>query len=279
MPTHKDNPISVILAIDAAWTVKQPSGVALVKSSGTGWCCCKGVAPSYKAFIDLAAGITVDWTTGRFHGDAPNAVLLLEAASSLAGAPVDIVTIDMPVSTVAIEGRRTAERSISKEFGGRGCSAHTPSSKCPGFLGSDLSKQFSNLGYSIATASDQPGTSKRLIEVYPHPALLTLLNRDYRIPYKTGNTTRYWPDSSREERISNLLTEFKAVLKALAVNIDHTAFALPNPDIVKTITSLKRYEDAIDALVCAWVGICYAKGRATAYGDSTAAIWCPKDVK
>jgi predicted RNase H-like nuclease len=40
-------------------------------------------------------------------------------------------------------------------------------------------------------------------------------------------------------------------------------------------SGLKRYEDALDALVCAWVGAKYLLGEAVAYGDGTAAIWVP----
>jgi len=34
-------------------------------------------------------------------------------------------------------------------------------------------------------------------------------------------------------------------------------------------------EDAIDALVCAWVGIAYLEDRVVSYGDATAPIWSP----
>ena len=43
------------LGIDAAWTVHQPSGIALVQNTATGWSCL-GVAPSYEAFITQASG-------------------------------------------------------------------------------------------------------------------------------------------------------------------------------------------------------------------------------
>jgi predicted RNase H-like nuclease len=42
-----------------------------------------------------------------------------------------------------------------------------------------------------------------------------------------------------------------------------------------TTAALKRYEDALDALVCGWVGIEYLGGRCTAFGDTAAAIWTP----
>ena len=76
--------MSVVLGIDAAWSEAQPSGVAVVLSSADAWRCA-GVAPSYEAFMALAAGVPVDWESGRFRGTKPDARALLAAAHSLAG--------------------------------------------------------------------------------------------------------------------------------------------------------------------------------------------------
>lgn len=65
-------------------------------------------------------------------------------------------------------------------------------------------------------------------------------------------------------------------LTDLAVHIDGISVPLPRPQDVETLSSLKRYEDAIDALVCCWVGSQYLDGLAVALGDETAAIWCPR---
>ena len=39
--------------------------------------------------------------------------------------------------------------------------------------------------------------------------------------------------------------------------------------------SLKPIEDALDAIVCAWVGHRFKIGQAESLGDETAAIWTP----
>jgi predicted RNase H-like nuclease len=275
-PKLERKPVNVILSIDAAWTTHEPSGVAVVIFSRDKWRCA-GVAPSYSAFLSLAAGNFVEWGARHFDGSTPKAALLLEAAGSLAGASVDLVTIDMPVATVPIISRRTADVSISREFGKRGCATHTPSATRPGPLGASISQQFMEAGYTIATTSDSAGTSMRLLEVYPHPALLTLLQRRYRVPYKVRKARRYWPGFTVERRISALLDEFRAIYKALTPIVDHIGIVLPRPDTIPTLAALKRYEDALDAIICAWVGIRYAEGVAIAFGDATAAIWCPTD--
>ena len=52
--------------------------------------------------------------------------------------------------------------------------------------------------------------------------------------------------------------------------IDGIAFRIPSGG---TAAGLKRFEDALDALICAWVGIDYLAGRARPYGDTSAAVW------
>lgn len=268
--------MSVVLGIDAAWTENQPSGVAVVASTGDGWFCA-GVAPSYEAFIALASGNPVEWRTGRFLGCAPDVRALIEAANRLAGAHVDLVTIDMPIATVPITTRRLADNCISREFGGRGCSAHTPNAERPGPLGAFLSREFIKAGYTIAHATESAGKSMRLLEIYPHPALLVLLRCQYRLPYKVGKSRDYWPTFTIKQRISALLHEFRTINTALIRIWGPTGLTLPKSGDVPTLAALKRYEDALDALVSAWVGICYAEGAAVPFGDATAAIWCPTD--
>ena len=38
----------------------------------------------------------------------------------------------------------------------------------------------------------------------------------------------------------------------------------------------KGYEDAVDALVCAWVAVEFVNGRCKGYGDEESCIWIPK---
>ena len=54
------------------------------------------------------------------------------------------------------------------------------------------------------------------------------------------------------------------------------SLALPTPAAVPSLSSLKRYEDALDALVCGWVAAQFVQGNAMPYGDATAAVWVPK---
>lgn len=268
--------MTVILGIDAAWTDNAPSGVAVVSGSRKDWVC-HAVAPSHSVFLAMAQGRDVEWSD-PIDGKVSTAAALLDAAARLSGGEVDIVAIDMPISTIPFSTRRAAERAVSREFGKRLCSAHTPNATRPGKTGSDTSAGFMSCGYPIATTVSMPNAARQLIEVYPHPALLSLLGRPTRVRYKVAKSSRYWPGKSVQERIVLLLEEFTEINIALRRVFGPSVLTLPVAESVSRLTNLKRYEDALDALVCCWVGMLHVAGQTIPLGDEIAAIWCPKDV-
>ncbi|MGE3509193.1 MAG: DUF429 domain-containing protein [Vicinamibacterales bacterium] len=266
--------MALVLSIDAAWTSHEPSGVALLQGEGAQWRCL-AAAPSYDSFVACAANAPIDWSAKRFKGAAPDVGALLVAARRLAGTDVDLVALDMPVASVAFTSRRVADEAISKAFGGRGCSAHSPSAVRPGELGAELTRQLQAAGYQLATQTFLSGTGPQFIEVYPHPALLALLGAAYRVPYKVQKSSRHWPGLSPRQRIDLLLREFVRIDQALRDQISGIPSILPAASDVPSLSSLKRFEDALDALVCGWIGIQVTRGRARPYGDDTAAVWVP----
>ncbi len=254
--------VTAILGIDAAWTPHHPSGVALVARDAQRWRCVK-VAPSYRAFLDAADGRAVEWDSDVVVDGPPDPHALLDASRRLLrGMEVAVVTIDMPIATKRVEARRCADRRISREFGAAWCSTHSPTPTRPGEIGRLLTDGFVSAGYPVAVAGVAPA-QRALVEVYPHPALLALTGATQRLPYKLGKAGRTW---------ATVRPEWEKILGALRTRIDGIELALPAS---APMSKLKRWEDAIDALVCAWVGIEYVEGRARAFGDDTAAIWCP----
>jgi predicted RNase H-like nuclease len=271
--------LTAILAIDPAWTSDAPSGVALLDGTEGGWRCL-GLAPSYAQFVALANGIPVDWATSP-RGSLPEVEELLRAAQRLLGkASVDLVTIDMPVSTGAISTRRAADSAISRTFGGRGCGTHSPSAVRPGSISDRLRSEFGRLGYALGTAASPAGIMPALIEVYPHPALLVLLNATYRVPYKVSRAGKYWPELTQAARRRKLVGAWFNIFEALTLTISGANLHLPSVDASEKLSTsgLKRYEDALDALLCGWVGIQYVRGQCFPYGDEAAAIWVPLGV-
>jgi predicted RNase H-like nuclease len=219
----------------------------------------------------------VDWAI-KSRGAIPDVGRLLSGAERLLGGQkVAVVAVDMPLSTEPITGRREADAAISKAYGSRGAAVHSPSSERPGAISDELSKGFAAAGYPLATATTPVGTPNCVAEGYPHPALMTLTGAEYRLPYKVSRSRRYWPESCPAERKANLLAQFGEIASALKGEIRDIPIELPGPDSVVSTAGLKRYEDSLDALVCAWVGAKYLEGEAVPYGDSTAAIWVPQN--
>ncbi len=267
-----------ILGIDAAWTSGNPSAVALVRSQPEqGWECI-ALASSYEAFISLADEDSVGWTQPGLwekpvRGGVPEPARLLKAAEKLlSGHRVSVVSVDIPLSYASITGRRESDNAVSRKFAKKGCGTHSPISGRPGEISEHLRESLAGLGYRLEVSKPDGDT---VIEVYPHPALLSLLNRDYRVPYKVSRSLRYWPSLSVQERTEHLVAEFKCIYAGLSSELHGLPSQfLPSPPY-KSLSFLKRYEDALDALVCAWVGTRYVEGHADHYGDDDSAIWIP----
>ena len=265
------------LGIDAAWTVHQPSGIALVQNTATGWSCL-GVAPSYEAFITQASGQAWD-PEQKATGSRPDPAALLKACQQLDGAAVSCVSVDMPLATTPITSRRVADTAISSRFGPRGCAVHSPSAERPGAIADQLRADFAALGYPLHTNGSGQATPA-LIECYTHVALLALLTRGFRVPYKVNRSGKYWKSKrpSRHQRIERLLEQFQAIKTGLNKHISGIPDFIPAPYEVSTLASLKPVEDMLDGLICAWIGIEHLEGRTVGLGDDTAAIWVPQQL-
>jgi predicted RNase H-like nuclease len=266
-----------ILALDPAWTDHEPSGVALLQESNGGWNCV-GLAPSYEQFVKLADGVQVNWMERSPSGLPDVNALIATAQSLLGGSSLDLVTIDMPVSLEPICGRRVADNEVSRVYGGKGCGTHSPNLTRPGPIGQRLTDQFANLGYPLATTDTEVGHTPALAEVYPHPALLALLDRSYRVPYKISRARRYKKaDETLAQRRHMVVDEWWTIHDKLSQIIGAIDLPIPSTDVSELLASrqLKRFEDALDALICGWVGVQYLEGHCTPYGDRAAAIWIP----
>ena len=260
----------VVLGLDAAWTAHNPSGVALAVETGGRWRLAAAEA-CYDHFIALAEdGRRAE---GRPTGALPDPARLLAAARIVAGRPVDLVAVDMPMAHSRIVGRRPSDLAISRLYASRAAATHSPSAVRPGRISDDLRASFEAAGYPLRTGGEvAPG----LIEVYPHPALIEFLSAPRRLEYKAAKATKYWADASPAERRAKLFAVWRRILEGLEARIVGVKAALPLPGESLPTAHLKAYEDKLDAVVCAAVGIAALQGEATACGDEDSAIWVPR---
>jgi predicted RNase H-like nuclease/uncharacterized protein YuzE len=269
-PSVRKSPVMrTVLGIDAAWTSQQPSGVALVAEDANGWRLV-AVASSYQ---DFQSRISPGQNVTRVHtGSIPDAKALLNTSETLAGRPVTLVAIDMPLSYAPITARRPSDDAVSRAYGSRKASTHTPSATRPGRISDDLTASFREQGYNLqTTAIATPG----LIEVYPHPALIELASASERLRYKAAKARKYWPNLTPVERLVQIHRQWEEIVRLLEAHIRGVAKALGTPEHKCGLIGNKAYEDMLDAIVCAWVGICALEGRARPFGDAESAIWIP----
>lgn len=256
-----------VLGIDAAWTVGQPSGVALAAECSDGWHLL-AVESSYQRFHARSTGSVKP--EERPSGSQPCASVLLEAARSLCGVDMDLVAVDMPLSREPIRGRRAADNEVSRAYGGRKCATHTPSAERPGPISDQLREAFEAAGYRLLTTDvSTPG----LIEVYPHPTLVELAGALERLKYKVSKSRAYWPSLSPSERRIRLYEQWSQIVDLLDAKIVGVAAAFQGFESATRGFEMKATEDALDAVVCTWTAICALTGRAVPYGDETSAIW------
>jgi predicted RNase H-like nuclease len=257
-----------VLGIDAAWTLTQPSGVAVARENSDGWHLV-AVESSYQRFCALTDGHPKE---ERPTGSQPNAPALLASAASLSGRSIDLVTIDMPLAFSPIIGRRVSDNAVSVAYGARHCGTHSPSATRPGSISDALREGFELAGYPLLTAKiATPG----LVEVYPHPALVELAGAATRLPYKSSRVSKYWPAASPSERRALLYQQWTEIVALLEKHVVGVAAALPRLHPNPNVRTLKAYEDKLDAVICAWVAICCLEGRAIPYGDANSTIWIP----
>lgn len=169
--------MTTVLGIDAAWTATQPSGVALVSSMAGVWRLIFAGASYRHLLICADEGVI---STSRPSGSVAEPAALLAASGKIAGAPVDLVAVDMPLSREPIAARRVSDNLVSAAYGARHCSTHTPSAIRPGKISDDLRRGFEHCGYGrrchLNLNWDAWETSALGIDLkaWPRPQLSTL---------------------------------------------------------------------------------------------------------
>jgi predicted RNase H-like nuclease len=159
-----------------------------------------------------------------------------------------VLAIDASLIVKNRTGQRPCETEISRVFGVNHAAAHTSNLSRPHCLtGMALVSALEPLGFihdfTIAAAEHRAG--RWIFELYPHPAMVRLFGLERIIQYKKGRV---------DDKRAGLAT-LRAYLAALPGLIDN---ALLRELLVRDLQALrgvvlKRYEDLLDALFCAYL--------------------------
>jgi len=259
-----------ILGVDCAWTPHGTSGVALIKFQPNEKAELIKLGSSYDEFcLD-----GIKWSESAV-GSTPNFHSLLQFCMSH-GWNVDVLALDIPLSSNLITGRRSCDDEISKAYGAKGAAVHTPNEQRPGKLAVDIYKQLTAANYMW---NGNPKQDKSFIEVYPHASIIELMKLDYRLPYKVQKKNKYLPKSSVEERNFNIISNLNRLRNCISEYIDKMDDNIPplNPNLKYTTNYLKGYEDTLDALICAITGMFYVLNQINSFGEGREKIWVIKN--
>ncbi|MDW7674914.1 MAG: DUF429 domain-containing protein [Bacillota bacterium] len=253
-----------ILGIDAAWSTKNPSGVALLESNPNQQPKLIKVGRSYEEFQNGLVNLDLK-VTGSF----PSFSELLEPIPR----PI-IIALDIPMAPFLIEGRREVDQALSREYGRYKAAVHSPTKDRPGIIATAIFEQLKNLGYQWAIDYKHENV---FFEVYPHASIIELFGYSERLTYKVNKKAKYWPNATKAERKQNIISKLNELRDHLASLIDISEKLIPRLDRTVQYKDkfLKGYEDLLDATVCAVTGYYYLQGKIKPFGDKDGVAWVP----
>lgn len=257
-----------VLGIDAAWVEKNESGVALIVQDSDSWRV-KACGFSISDFcLELDSSCEVE--SGTTENTIRRAITLAQEACH---GGLALIAVDMPLSNEKIFQRRVADNEVSRAYGARYCSTHTPSETRPGTLSETIRDICINEHFRLCPKSI---ALPALIEVYPHPALVELCQESERLRYKVQKMSKLHKHLPREDRPAAVEKIWRRIADRGERDISGFSDAVDRAIQIHKIS--KKGEDLLDALVCAWIGLVCLEGRAIPFGDENASIWIPRPV-
>lgn len=166
---------------------------------------------------------------------------------------VVLVAIDAPLIICNREGLRGCERLIGHRYGARHGACHASNlTLYPEAASVRLARQLARQGFKHAV-DPSPNADRIMLEAYPHPAFLELFDLATTIKYKKGKLAARRDGQRAVQR-------HLAELSGLTPPLKHTPMLLgllaTDLDSLHG-TALKANEDALDAILCAYIAYYY----------------------
>ena len=227
------------VGVDLAWGQERQSGLAVVDSDG------RLVHVSGEGTDEAIVAILTPYVDGAC-----------------------VVAVDAPLVVKNATGNRPCEAALNRDFARFDAGAHPSNTGKREFA--DVPRG-ARLATTLALDMD-PSTRarRRAIEVYPHPATVAL--------FRLGRTLKYKHKAGRP--LAQLRSELLRLMRLLEGLRDSSPpLCLDEHDGWKALvdqvesaprkSDLRRAEDQVDAVVCAYVAMFHARrpARTTTYGD------------
>lgn len=228
------------VGLDLAWGERKPTGVAVVDDDGR--LVYVGVAQD-DASVRAAIGPYVE-------DDC-------------------LVAFDAPLVVTNPTGQRPSEAALNRDFAKFEAGAHPTNTGKPEFAGTPRAAR-------IASALDldidpNSSSSRRAVEVYPHPATVALFRLGRTLKYKSKPGRSVAQLRSELLRLLDLIETLAQATPPLRVTDNEGWIALRHAvETAERKSDLRRAEDPVDAVLCAYVALFATRrpGDVTVYGDA-----------
>lgn len=227
------------LGVDLAWGQRGPTGVAALDATGA--LCHVGVAGSDDDVLtQLGPYVT---------GDC-------------------VVAIDAPLVVINSSGNRPCEAALNRDFRRFDAGAHPANTGLAWFADGGRGAR---LCAQLRLDLDPRSTARRrAFEVYPHAASVVLFGLDKTLKYKQKSGRDFSGLQSELLRLIGFLEELTSATPTLEVRTEAWDALTSAVRTASTKAQLRRAEDPIDAVLCAYIAR-YAAHRPAdirVYGDT-----------
>lgn len=159
-----------------------------------------------------------------------------------------IVAIDAPLVIENMVGRGSCETDVGIRYGARHASCHTSNLRLyPEATSVALAKQLIEEGFTHAPIADE--TDRVMMEVYPHAAMVALFDLPRILQYKKG------PVAAKRAGLVGVADHLRRLHHAVPPLKPNDALnSLLSRDLTQVRgREIKRHEDRLDAVFCAYV--------------------------
>lgn len=185
----------------------------------------------------------------RWHHALADDDEILAFIAEAAGQGPALVAIDAPIRVPNQRGARPCDREITRVFGRFQAGAHPASRRTLERYGGLRAERLAErivweLGFAHDPHIPHQAATRQLVEVYPHPGMVALFGLELTLKYKRG------PVDQRRAELEHLQRHLLALADAMPILRVGNGWCRDIAGLRGR--RLKRYEDLLDSLFCAY---------------------------